>query len=87
MIPTITERESNARRVAALGAGEVVLPVTGDDGEKRIDGNEFSDKLKQVLTDPGYRESAWRVADSMRQYGGVKAAADRIEQLAKASGR
>jgi hypothetical protein len=34
---TITERESNARRVVALGAGEIVLPVDGADGEKRID--------------------------------------------------
>ncbi len=29
IIPTITERESNARRVVALGAGEIVLPVDG----------------------------------------------------------
>jgi hypothetical protein len=28
IIPTITERESNARRLAALGAGEIVLPLT-----------------------------------------------------------
>jgi UDP:flavonoid glycosyltransferase YjiC (YdhE family) len=82
VIPTITERESNARRLAALGAGEVVLPVTGMDGEKRIDVADFTAKVKRVLTEPGYRDSAWRVADSMRQYGGVKAAADGIEQLA-----
>ena len=27
IIPTITERESNARRLVALGAGEIVMPV------------------------------------------------------------
>jgi hypothetical protein len=44
MIPTTTERESNARRLAALGAGEVVMPVNGADGEKDIDVADFSGK-------------------------------------------
>jgi UDP:flavonoid glycosyltransferase YjiC (YdhE family) len=34
IIPTITERESNARRVASLGAGEVVMPVNGENGDR-----------------------------------------------------
>jgi UDP:flavonoid glycosyltransferase YjiC (YdhE family) len=37
IVPTITERESNARRLVALGAGEIVMPVTRADGEKAID--------------------------------------------------
>jgi len=33
IIPTFSERESNARRMASLGAGEFVLPETGADGK------------------------------------------------------
>lgn len=82
IIPTITERESNARRVVALGAGEIVLPVDGADGEKRIVVDEFSAKVQRVLNEPSYRASARRVAESIRKFGGATQAADRIEQLA-----
>jgi len=82
IIPTITERESNARRVLALGAGEIVLPTNGADGEKRIDVADFSAKVQRVLTQPSYRQAARRVADSMGKLGGIREAADRIERLA-----
>jgi UDP:flavonoid glycosyltransferase YjiC (YdhE family) len=82
MIPTSTERESNARRVAALGAGEFAMPVAGADGEKQIDIAEFSAKVQRVLKEPGYRAAAGRVAESMRRYGGAREAADRIESFA-----
>src|SRR5208337_4981740 len=82
IIPTITERESNARRVAALGAGEIMLPVDGADGEKHLDVDEFSAKVHRVLNDPGYLRSARRIAESMRTFGGAQEAADRIEQFA-----
>jgi UDP:flavonoid glycosyltransferase YjiC (YdhE family) len=52
IIPTITERESNARRLASLGAGEVVMPITGADGEKLVDVTEFTMKVKRVLNEP-----------------------------------
>ena len=81
IIPTITERESNARRVAALGAGEVVMPVTGADGEKRIDVADFHAKVMHVLNEPAYRQSAKRVSESMRQFGGAPAAAECIEKF------
>ncbi|MFZ0394526.1 MAG: nucleotide disphospho-sugar-binding domain-containing protein [Terracidiphilus sp.] len=84
IIPTITERESNARRLASLGAGEVVMPVTGVDGEKRVDVAEFGAKVKRVLNQPGYRQAARRVAESMKEYGGAQAAADRIEEFLSA---
>ena len=82
IIPTITERESNARRVVALGAGEIVLPVDGADGEKHIGVDEFKATVHRVLNEPGYRTSSRRVAESMRQFGGAREAADRIEQFA-----
>lgn len=82
IIPTITERESNARRLVALGAGEIVKPVDGADGEKTIDVDEFRAKVHRVLNEPGYRKSARRVAESMRKFGGAQEAADRIERFA-----
>jgi UDP:flavonoid glycosyltransferase YjiC (YdhE family) len=84
IIPTITERESNARRVAALGAGELVLPTNDTDGEKRIDAADFSTKVQRVLTLPGYRQAALRVAKSMGKFGGIREAAERIERFAPA---
>ena len=82
IIPTITERESNARRVVALGAGEIVLPMDGVDGEKHIDVDEFSAKVQRVLNEPAYRQSGRRIAESMRQFGGAPEAANRIERFA-----
>jgi len=84
IIPTITERESNARRLASLGAGEVVMPVSTPDGEKSVNVAEFSAKVNRVLNEPSYRQSARRIADSMRHYGGAQAAAGRIEEFLRA---
>jgi len=82
IIPTITERESNARRLTALGAGEIVLPVDGADGEKQIEVAEFSAKVSRVLNEPSYRTSARRVAESMRKFGGAQEAAELIGRFA-----
>jgi UDP:flavonoid glycosyltransferase YjiC (YdhE family) len=81
IVPTITERESNARRLVALGAGEIVMPVTRADGEKAIDSVEFGAAVNRVLKDAAFRQSAKRVSESMRKYAGSKAAADQIEQF------
>jgi MGT family glycosyltransferase len=82
IVPTITERESNARRLVALGAGEIVMPVTRADGEKAIDSVEFGAAVNRVLKDAAFRQSAKRVSESMQEYAGSKAAADQIEQFA-----
>ena len=82
IVPTITERESNARRLVALGAGEIVMPVTRADGEKAIDAVEFGAAVNRVLKDAAYRHAAKRVSESMRQYAGAKSAADHVEQFA-----
>jgi MGT family glycosyltransferase len=87
IIPTITERESNARRLAALGAGEVVMPVTRADGEKSVDVAEFSAKVKRVLDEPRYRAAARSIAENMRHFGGAPGAAKRIEEFASTVAR
>lgn len=86
IIPTIRERESNARWLASLGAGEVVMPANGADGEKLVDVAEFGMKVKRVLNEPSYRQSAKRVAESMRSFGGAEAAAECIEEGVLARG-
>ena len=82
IIPTISERESNARRVAASGAGEIVMPADDADGEKRVNADRFGAAVRRVLSEPSYRRSAGRVAQSMSKLGGAHEAADRIERLA-----
>jgi len=81
IIPTISERESNARRLVALGAGEMVLPIDGATGEKEIDVADFAEKVQRVLHEERYGEAARSVAERMRQFRGAREAADRIELL------
>ena len=85
IIPTISERESNARRLVELGAGEMVLPIDGEGGEKQIDTSDFAEKVHRVLHDESYRAAARSAAKRMRQFGGAQDAADRIELLDRKS--
>lgn len=81
IIPTYSERESNARRNTALGAGEFVVPTVDASGEKHVDAAEFGAKVRRVLTEPAYRQAAQRVAASMARYGGAREAADHVERF------
>jgi UDP:flavonoid glycosyltransferase YjiC (YdhE family) len=83
IIPTFSERESNARRIASLGAGEFVLPEAGEEGRKRIEISLLRKKVEDVLATPGYREKAKTYGEVLRSYGGVAGAVDLIENLAK----
>lgn len=81
IVPTYSERESNARRVAALGAGVVVTPTEGASGEKSLPPEELRSKVRQVLSDPSFAAGARRVAESMRGYGGAAEAARLIDRF------
>jgi UDP:flavonoid glycosyltransferase YjiC (YdhE family) len=81
IVPTYSERESNARRLASMGAGEYVLPSTGNDGEKVIPLDEFRTKVWRVLENNAYRQSAQRIADKMAAYTGPEQVADEVEAL------
>ncbi|MCP4536315.1 MAG: hypothetical protein GY832_04140 [Chloroflexi bacterium] len=52
IVPTFSERESNARRVAAVGAGECVFPKANGSGKREIDLEEFQEKINRVLSTP-----------------------------------
>jgi UDP:flavonoid glycosyltransferase YjiC (YdhE family) len=82
VIPTYSERESNARRVAAAGAGEFVLPSADPSGQqKRVDAAEVREKVDRILSDASYKESAARISRELQSYGGAPYAASLIEEL------
>jgi UDP:flavonoid glycosyltransferase YjiC (YdhE family) len=82
IIPTYSERESNARRVAAMGAGDIVLLTEAGPGGKQVSVEELRVKVRQVLSDPSFRLNAGRIAENIRTYGGASEAARLIDSFA-----
>ena len=81
IIPTMSERESNARRVLQQGAGEIVLPTSDASGiNKKVDASELAAKVRKVLSTPSYKENALRVSARLKEYGGAPKAAQLIEE-------
>jgi len=85
IIPTISERESNARRVAAVGAGEFIVPISLDSKgrRKRVPIEELRAKVKHVLGDPSYKANAMRISEKLQSYGGPAEAARLIEEASR----
>jgi len=83
IIPTFSERESNARRIAALGAGEFVLPITDESGNKNADIGLFRREVHKVLTKPEYKKKAGFYSKHLKSFGGVKYTAEIIENFIK----
>jgi UDP:flavonoid glycosyltransferase YjiC (YdhE family) len=80
IIPTYSERESNARRIAALGAGVIVLPGTDASGKKKtIDTGELRAKIERMLSDRSYKENAARISKKLKKFSGASEAANLIE--------
>jgi UDP:flavonoid glycosyltransferase YjiC (YdhE family) len=61
-----------AARIEWLGCGEILL-------EKELNPQRLRKKIKMVLGDPRYRQSAEKLREAIKQAGGVKKAADLIE--------
>jgi len=81
ILPTYSERESNARRIAALGAG-VVVPVKNISGQKYVNVEELQVTVRRVLADPSFAENASQMSEKLRAYGGASQAAQAIEEFA-----
>ena len=82
VIPTFSERESNARRVAAAGAGDFVLPIADASGRKKqVDPAEVREKVNHILSDSSFKENAKRISEKLRTYGGAPYAASLIEDF------
>ncbi len=81
IVPTYSERESNARRVAAAGAGLVLPPATDARGvHKHLDPAALRDAVRSVLDDPSFARNAADIRDQLRRYGGAALAAELIEE-------
>jgi UDP:flavonoid glycosyltransferase YjiC (YdhE family) len=83
IIPTFSERESNARRIALVSAGEYILPRTSKSRKKSIDIDEFKSKVRHVLSDKTYTKNASKQSKILRSYGGHQEATKYIEEFIK----
>jgi UDP:flavonoid glycosyltransferase YjiC (YdhE family) len=82
IIPTFSERESNARRLVALGAGAIV-PVEQVGRKKRVDVEALRATVRRVLAQPSFADNARRAGERLRGYGGAAQAARLIEQFTR----
>lgn len=85
IVPTFSERESNARRLAALGAAAMV-EVRREGGRKRVDAAELRAAVRRVLAEPSYARRAREVGEGLRAFGGPARAAELIEEVARGRG-
>lgn len=79
VIPTFSEREGNARRLAALSAGEFLVPLVDQDSRKQLDPAALRDLALTMLAGGHHREGARRAGEHLRAYGGARRAADLLE--------
>jgi UDP:flavonoid glycosyltransferase YjiC (YdhE family) len=82
IVPTFSERESNARRIASLGAGVFILPEVTETGGKKIAIDKFKEKVTHVLRTPKFRKCAKRYSEHIRSFGGVDMVLDLVEKVA-----
>jgi len=82
ILPTFSERESNARRIKQIEAGEYMLPQC-DDGikSKYFDPEDVLQKTKVLLNTPRYKENAAKYGFKLASYGGVVKAVRLIEEF------
>lgn len=82
ILPTYSERLSNARRLATAGAARIV-EVSRLNGVKTIKVAELREAVTEVLHDPSYAANARRLSEQLRRYGGAKEAAKLIGELSR----
>mgnify|MGYP000163472057 CR=1 FL=1 len=81
ILPTFSERESNARRIAAQGAGDYIVPQIDATGRKKwLSAQEVRTRLFNILSDASYAENAKRIGERMKACGGAAEAARLIEK-------
>lgn len=82
IIPTYSERESNARRVAALGAGDFIVPKRHFRGtDRNLLVHDVKAKVRRLLSERSFRDNAEQISARMRTYGGAQHAARLVEQF------
>ncbi len=88
IIPTYSERESNARRIAEQGAGDFIVPETDRKGRKKYVAPEVvREKTKAILAEPAFTDNARQLRKKLQTYEGAQGAARLIEtHLGKQAG-
>jgi hypothetical protein len=81
IIPTFSERESNARRVAALDAGICLVPDGVGLGAQHLESQRVADAVHTLLTDPTYRHGAQAVRDELAALPGARGVADIVDAI------
>ena len=82
IIPTYSERESNARRIAAQEAGDYILPISDRTGRKKhVSAEEVRAKVFNILKNKSFKENAIRISKRMKNYGGATETARRIDNF------
>ncbi len=84
ILPTYSERESNARRLAAAGAAALVNVDAGAK-EKSASADDLRATVRRVLADPSFARNAKRLGESLRAHGGAPHAADLIESFGQSA--
>jgi len=79
VVPTFSEREGNARRLARLGAGEFLVPTTDAHCGKQLDVAALRDLVLKMLYSPSYAAQARQAGEQLWAYGGEQLAADLLE--------
>jgi hypothetical protein len=81
-IPTHSEREYNARSLAALKVGDFILP-------QGVSEKSFGDMFEKMLSSRGYRDTArfWEKELAGRNYQGALGVVEEADKLLSASGR
>lgn len=73
-IPITSEQPGIANRIAMTGAGEVIKL-------KKLSVPQLKATIERVLTENSYKQNADRLQEAIRQAGGIRKAADIIEQV------
>jgi UDP:flavonoid glycosyltransferase YjiC (YdhE family) len=83
IVATSKERESNARRVANLGAGLYLLPEGNMFEGMHLDTELVFPAVDSLLRDSTYKESAHAVSEELRALPGAQYVADLVESVTK----
>lgn len=85
ILPTYSERESNARRMVAIGAA-IIVPVTTTSSGKHVDPHALAEAVMHALSDRSLATNARAAADKLRAEGGSERATELIENLGRRPG-
>jgi UDP:flavonoid glycosyltransferase YjiC (YdhE family) len=83
ILPTYSERESNARRMAAIGAA-IIVPVVASSTGKSVDPHALATAVTHALSDRSLARNARAAGEKLRAEGGPERAAELIEALGQA---